>query len=230
MWHLPRRSRAGRCVENGAILHTKDGGGIWKNQTSGIENWLSSVGFATPQSGWATGGYGVIVHTEDGGGTWEKQTSGASSTLESIAFPTTESGWAVGKNGVILHTEDGGGTWTKQASGIEAWLFSVAICHAGVGLGGRAKTASSCTPRTAATHGRSRLAASREFLRSVTFPTPQPGWAVGGKGVILNTEDGGRTWKMQTSGVTSELWSVVFPTPQVGWAVGENGTILHWEE
>jgi photosystem II stability/assembly factor-like uncharacterized protein len=56
------------------------------------------------------------------------------------------------------------------------------------------------------------------------------GWAVGGSGTILRTQDGGRTWEAQDSGTTEWLDSVAFVTPLSGWAVGEKGTILHTQD
>lgn len=48
------------------------------------------------------------------------------------------------------------------------------------------------------------------ILYSVTFVSPQSGWAVGLGGTILHTEDGGNSWKPQTSGTTEWLTSVAF--------------------
>jgi photosystem II stability/assembly factor-like uncharacterized protein len=60
---------------------------------------------------------------------------------------------------------------------------------------------------------------------------------VGERGSILHTEDGGKTWKTQQSGVTYPLFDVDFIDNQNGWAVGNWGTILstgdggeHWQE
>src|SRR5437868_1957139 len=39
-------------------------------------------------------------------------------------------------------------------------------------------------------------------LTAVTFVDADHGWAVGDRGVIWHTSDGGRTWKLQKSGVT----------------------------
>jgi len=65
-------------------------------------------------------------------------------------------------------------------------------------------------------------------LYSVSFANGQSGWAVGGGGTILHTEDGGRNW--QSSGVNFRLNSVMFANGQSGWAVGPGGTILHTED
>ena len=55
-------------------------------------------------------------------------------------------------------------------------------------------------------------------------------YAVGHKGTILHSDDGGTTWKSQVSGTNQSLMSVSFVTAQAGWAVGHKGTILHTDD
>ncbi len=57
-------------------------------------------------------------------------------------------------------------------------------------------------------------------LLAVDFVTPQRGWAVGHRGTIWHTTDGGSNWNLQTSGSSSTLSSVSFADAQRGWAVG----------
>ena len=49
-----------------------------------------------------------------------------------------------------------------------------------------------------------------ETFRSVDFLDSKHGWAVGQRGMILATGDGGETWTLQTSGTSEELRSVHF--------------------
>ena len=51
-------------------------------------------------------------------------------------------------------------------------------------------------------------------------------WAVGEKGTILKTADGGVSWTAQTSGTDVTLFGVAAANASVAWAVGEGGTIL----
>jgi photosystem II stability/assembly factor-like uncharacterized protein len=57
-------------------------------------------------------------------------------------------------------------------------------------------------------------------------PTPPPGataahaWAVGERGTILATTDGGRNWSRQRSGTKKTLDGVAFADAQHGWIVG----------
>ena len=57
-------------------------------------------------------------------------------------------------------------------------------------------------------------------LSSVCFVDADQGWAVGDRGVIWHTTDGGRSWRQQASTVTCRLESVQFLDAEHGWAVG----------
>ncbi|MEM9352943.1 MAG: YCF48-related protein [Planctomycetota bacterium] len=57
-------------------------------------------------------------------------------------------------------------------------------------------------------------------LHDLTFVDALHGWAVGAAGVILHTEDGGKHWARQASGVRATLRVVRFADRQHGWAMG----------
>ena len=65
------------------------------------------------------------------------------------------------------------------------------------------------------------------LLCEATFIDRNSGWAVGTKGTIIHTLDGGKKWVTQESGTEKNLFSVSFVDAQNGWVVGEFGTILH---
>gem|GEM_PF-3749363 len=52
-------------------------------------------------------------------------------------------------------------------------------------------------------------------------------WAVGYRGTILHSEDGGKHWKHQHSNTIATLADVDFINAKEGWAVGQWRTILH---
>jgi len=62
--------------------------------------------------------------------------------------------------------------------------------------------------------------AARDCLSGVHFPTPESGWAVGGLGTILHTEDAGATWRVQRSNTDHALAKVFFLDELRGFAVG----------
>ncbi|MCH5374859.1 MAG: YCF48-related protein, partial [Planctomycetes bacterium] len=57
-------------------------------------------------------------------------------------------------------------------------------------------------------------------LADVFFLDPDRGWAVGDRGVIWFTEDGGRHWRLQYSPVPCRFESVSFIDDRHGWIVG----------
>lgn len=71
----------------------------------------------------------------------------------------------------------------------------------------------------------SRLAAQRPMLALASVG--QRFVAVGLRGQIVFSDDGGRTWRQATVPVSSDLVAVFFPTATSGWAVGHGGVILH---
>src|SRR5262249_17620856 len=63
-------------------------------------------------------------------------------------------------------------------------------------------------------------------LSSVCFVSATTGWAVGDKGVVVATADGGKTWARQFSATISDLRSVHFVNAVTGRAVGTDACFL----
>lgn len=51
--------------------------------------------------------------------------------------------------------------------------------------------------------------------------------AVGIRGLVLVSDDGGKQWKQASVPVSSDLTDVHFPTAKDGWIVGHDGVVLH---
>lgn len=51
--------------------------------------------------------------------------------------------------------------------------------------------------------------------------------AVGRRGLVLVSSDGGKTWQQSKVPVSTDLLSVSFPDDKNGWAVGHGGVVLH---
>jgi len=66
-----------------------------------------------------------------------------------------------------------------------------------------------------------------QAIEGIDFATADIGFAVGGSGRILRTNDSGVTWNEQTSGTSTNLSDVNFAGDALtGIAVGESGIIL----
>lgn len=70
----------------------------------------------------------------------------------------------------------------------------------------------------------SRLA-SRQLLNAVALAGKRL-VAVGQRGHVLFSDDGGRSWSQAPVPVSADLTAVHFPTPERGWAVGHDGVVL----
>jgi photosystem II stability/assembly factor-like uncharacterized protein len=64
------------------------------------------------------------------------------------------------------------------------------------------------------------------WLHSVFFIDENRGWAVGGKGALLKTDDGGRTWQTQRRPTDDSLRDVFFVDADTGWLVCERSIYL----
>lgn len=51
--------------------------------------------------------------------------------------------------------------------------------------------------------------------------------AVGARGHIIYSDDGGKSWKQAKVPVSTLLTAICFPSPKQGWAVGHGGVVLH---
>lgn len=136
----------------------------------------------------AVGEFGRIIVSDDEGHTWRQVKSPVSVDLVSVWFSSDTTGWATGHSGVVLKSIDGGLTWNKLIDGrqVETLMRD---------------------------HYQQRLNAGNEsaahFLRDVDlnfqngpelpfldvwFGNDNQGFVVGAFGMILATQDGGKTW------------------------------------
>jgi len=196
----------------GTIIHTGDGGKTWVSQGSGEDRIYNDVCFVDQQNGWVAGEYGLLYHTTDGGNTWKLQVcqeiipvvdetewEQPTPSLYSIWFQDSLRGWASGMDGVIITTEDGGLNWKQVHNPIEAdrlTLYKIAVINNTGCVTGQKGTCLISPDRGATWQERSTATTTKSWLRDMDFSDELYGWAVGGRGTIIRTEDGGETWRM----------------------------------
>ena len=233
-------SKEGYVVgDRGAILRTNDGGSVWDAQDSRTTECFGATYFVSPQKGWAVAEAGVVLHTTNGGSLWQRQVSGTTQELLAVFFVDEETGWCVGSGGEIIHTENGGKTWQPQKSGTTWNLFDVHFTSKQRGWAvGMSGTILSTVDGGANWHLASISRSHSSFLLdAVTFVTANKGWVVGldlrslgMDGLILHTENGGRTWQRQESHTANFLDDVFFVSETEGWIVGKEGLVLHTKD
>ena len=146
----------------------------------------------------------VLVFSYAALGKWDRSREGdPEDSFRSVYFINENKGWAVGDGGLLVSTNNGGAKWDKVIledvrESKTGELYKEADLFVG--------------------------------LWGVYFINDKIGWISGdvfkGRGVILYTEDGGKTWKHQSSGVSVPLYAIYFLDARNGWAAGENGMLI----
>lgn len=160
---------------------------------------------------------GQILKTTDGGETWSELSFPDTIFLIRSVFITNESTlYVAGWLGTLFKSVNGGISWTKLNSKTNADLNSVYFTDSNTGYVVGGSNYDACFPQWE--------------NESKIIPN-----------IILKTDDGGKSWKTQSTTSKAEFKSVFFiknsTLTNTGYIAGSNGTILkttdggnHWEE
>ncbi len=158
----------------------------------------------------ATGHHGHILYSDDAEN-WTQAEVPVRSAILDVYFPTPELGWAVGHEGVILHSSDGGKTWVKQYDGLR---------YGTEGLAYYQKLAEENPDDEIYAY----LVDEMQFaidqgadkpLFKVHFHNDKFGHALGAYGMILKTEDAGKTWEHVLHTTENDTYYHVFDTDKL---------------
>ena len=99
----------------------------------------------------------------------------------------------MGAKGTVIKTQDGGQNWTETTTGGPEHLFSMHVDKKGTAraVGQEGVFVDQLSSEKTSRH----LTKIYTWLDSVFFFNDKEGLAVGGRGFVLRTEDGGRSWK-----------------------------------
>jgi photosystem II stability/assembly factor-like uncharacterized protein len=78
-----------------------------------------------------------------------------------------------------------------------------------------------CSPLTAYSSWQKQKTGTFAWLHSVFFVDESKGWAVGGKGALLATSDGGERWELRKRPTEDAMHDVFFTDARTGWIVCE---------
>jgi|GEM_PF-4593516 len=186
------------------ILYSEDYGKSWQFQKYELpedaadEPGLNTVHFLDELNGWIAGEFGIILKTADGGKSWLKMESPTEYTLYDIYFKDANTGVLAGAEGGAYITKDAGASWVKQDLAAKQHMFDISVVGEDIHLVGQdgyhakgsfAEKAKWTTKRTGV----------YIWLNSVYFISKKEGYAAGGRGTIVKTDNGGTSWK-QISG------------------------------
>ncbi len=231
------------------VFRTTNGGQTWDSSSTGLFGGLGIgngrgglVAFGSRKNGCVMSGSN-IVFTSDSGHTWHPASGEAGGGWYCLAFGDSVHVYAMGPRGPWQNlpgaagfelSSDGGATWTQmypqlnnsqggipdEVDGITSISGDTLIA---VGLEISRSTNSGTTWDTVAYPGNDD---KKDIYGGVAFSDSRNGWAVSFGGKILHSTDGGNTWSLQNSGVTSPLLAVYAVDSLLGYVVGNSGIIL----
>lgn len=171
----------------------------------------------------AVGLRGLIVLSDDDGVSWRQADQvPVQSDLTALHFIDAQRGWAVGHEGVILHTRDGGETWVKQFDGRMAATMLPPHYQQKVDAGDTA-----FQPLLEELKLNTGNGPTLPFL-GVHFESAEVGYAVGSFGMIIATEDGGKTWMPWLEHIDNPNYLNLNEIRAIGgtlYIAGERGTV-----
>ncbi|HEX6810184.1 MAG TPA: YCF48-related protein [Planctomycetota bacterium] len=193
--------------------------------------------FPAPKVGIVVGGRretdpAVVMRTEDDGATWiAARVPSQTARLYDVQFPTPQLGFACGLHGVLLRTTDAGSVWEAVPTPFgKAWFAAVQFLDAERGFlaGSYQGPLLACTRDGGKNWELSTLPVlSAELdLRDVHFVDASLGFACGNNGLLVRTEDGGKTWSKIPTGSTAWLRHLCFVDRQNGFVISGDGCLL----
>ena len=204
---------------------------------------LTSVHFVDRLHGWVAGSFAlpyvdrtraVVLQTEDGGRSWQRIRGLVLPGIQRIRFDDRTNGWAVGDSANLYRTglqftTTGGQTWSAQGAAVaHHWTDAdwtdphSIVCVDDQGELG--------TVRDNAYEPAVTMTARPPRIRAVRMLDARRGCAVGDRGTVLMTRDGGASWKPIDENATGAMESIDLTSIAIvgerGWIVGVPGTHL----
>jgi photosystem II stability/assembly factor-like uncharacterized protein len=201
------------------LLQTSDAGRTWSPVAGDMAGGWRAAHFSQEGVGVVVGLRGRLA-VVGGGRLLQPQFERPSlRTFRDLAFENNESGWAVGDGGLLLTTDSGGVTWRSPATALPrsvADIFdcrAVAVANQHVWIGGSPGS----VVWSSADQGQTwkRLTTGQTTpINDLEFVSTNEGWAAGSLGMILHTQDAGRSWQPVLGGSRRAALLVITSRPE----------------
>ncbi|MBU0475537.1 MAG: T9SS type A sorting domain-containing protein [Bacteroidetes bacterium] len=152
---------------------------------------------------------------------WRKVSQSSYDALTDVFFLNENLGWIAGSSGTILKTMDGGSTWFTPMDTLPviSTMNCIFFANENIGYAGGSSNLLLKTLDGGATWNQVDVEATSGNIYSLYFADENTGWIMNGY-QVLYTNDGGDSWSVQLTGVTTELRSMDFSSPEHGICVG----------
>lgn len=171
----------------------------------------------------AGGERGTILYSDDGGKSWVQAQVPVSVSITKLNFPSARLGWAVGHSGVILQSADAGATWTKQLDGRQAAQLVLSAVKQAVSGNEESQRQLAEAERLVAD------GPDKPFF-DVHFFDENNGLVVGAYGLVLATQDGGKSWASWHLRIPNSKGKHLYSISTAGTGIyiaGEQGALFH---
>ncbi len=236
--------------------YSSNQGKTWSSFQSQFEySWFSDAHFPSDNVGYACGGtaFGnysnVIVKTTDKGQTWDSVSANqfwqtGSMTLHKLHFFNNDTGMLAGEVGLFLRTFDGGVTFEKVDSTVSRNVNEIHFTEKGKVFIGVQKVLPTAEVRYT-------IELSNDFgntwqtvysdtmsntngidhrtINKIQMVNAVVGYAVGGNGLFLKTEDGGKSWAKKILQPETNLTALSFISTEVGFINNAGGIHITYD-
>lgn len=211
---------------DGRLYKTSDGGATWHDGQL-VQGGLLRFDFVDANRGWGepTDRRGVVF-TRDGGQTWTTLSPPQTVSVGGLLFGDGRQIVVYGLGTLLASTVDDGQTWSVLAPNggspfdtrrkvvakdAKTWWSAL-----GFGLYRSDDAGITWTPMQGV---------SGQFA-DIAFADANNGWAIGRRGLVVATTDGGNTWAIQPTQADRDLWRIQIVDSKTAWIEGEAGTVL----
>ncbi len=196
-----------RAMRGGSQNRSRGGLGMIAEPFKPYTCRFESIHFVDEMHGWVAGGYdvpyldrsrAVILKTSDGGMTWRAVEGLVIPRIQKIHFDQQGNGYALGEMGNLFRTgiyfsSNGGETWSSQSSGaMQNWIDGQQTSTGFVAIDDSGRLGCIKNNQHEFSVVLSDIAPP---IKSVQMIDASKGWAVGDAGTILQTDNGGLSWK-----------------------------------
>jgi photosystem II stability/assembly factor-like uncharacterized protein len=205
-------------------------GGAYPESQKALEFPMNTVFGLDKDFVWSGGENGQMLYSNDGGINWIESSTDVEFTIFDIHFLDQDKGYATGGDGNIIRSLDGGINWQSEYVYSDIDVHAIHFIDSATGW--------ACGSRNTiliAKDDGSSLEWSVETIfnepagttwRDIFFIDDQIGWIVGDGGAVYRSDDGGKTWVKEYTGIFSNLNAIHMVSNENGWIAGDDGIIL----